>query len=141
MIRPSKSSDVERILSIWLEASIQAHDFIEESFWKAHIADMRDMYLPKAETYVFENEGSIKGFISLVGDTVAALFVSPYDQGAGIGTQLLNRAKTLRQNLDLAVYKENRRSVGFYLRHGFIIERERIDGHTGHPELVMTFNS
>ena len=101
---------------------------------------MRDMYLPKAETYVFENEGTIKGIVSLVGDTVAAIFVAPNDQETGIGKQLLNKVKTIRRSLNLAVYKENRRSVGFYKHSGFTIEREQIDEHTGHPELVMTFN-
>ena len=140
MIRASRLSDVDRILSIWLEASILAHYFIEKSFWEARVAGMRDMYLPTAETYIFENEGRIKGFVSLVGDTIAALFVSPNDQGTGIGTQLLNKAKTIRWSLDLTVYKENHKSIAFYKHFGFTIEREQIDEHTGHPEMVMTFN-
>ena len=31
--------------------------------------------------------------------------------------------------------------IEFYLKRGFVIEKEQIDEHTGHPELVMTFNA
>jgi len=67
--------------------------------------------------------------------------VVPGAQGEGIGSQLMDKAKEVRQSLTLTVYKENKNSIGFYERYGFKIVEEKIDEHTGHAELVMTFNS
>lgn len=132
---------MEEVLTIWLETSIETHDFIERNFWESKVADMRNVYLPAAETYVYDGEGTLRGFVSLCGDTIAALFVRPSVHGKGIGTQLMNKAKERRQNLNLTVYKENHRGIGFYEKCGFRVETEQIDRHTGHPELLMVFNS
>ena len=141
MIRRLQQSDIDTIISIWLEASIQAHDFINSEFWKSKVKDMREIYLPAGETYIYEQEGLIKGFISLSNDTVAAIFVSPDSQGEGIGTQLMRKAKDIRDNLNLTVYKDNLKSIEFYKKSGFKIQQEQIDRHTGHPELVMEYTS
>ena len=140
MIRDFKKSDMEKVLDIWLEASIKAHNFIEEDFWKSKLVDMRDVYLPSGETYVFEKDGLIKGFVSLGEDNLAALFVAPSSQGKGIGRQLMAKAKDVRNNLQLTVYKENNKSVEFYKKCGFKIIKEQVDEHTGHKEFLMGFN-
>jgi len=49
----------------------------------------------------------------------------PSDQGTGIGKQLMDKSKKVRQNLNLTVYKENQKSVGFYKECGFKTEREQ----------------
>ena len=141
MIRDFQQTDINQILSIWLDASIRAHDFIEREFWESKVTDMRDIYLPAAETYVYDEEGIIKGFVSLYGDTLAAIFVSPNFQGKGIGKQLVAKSKKVRNKLNLTVYKENKKSIEFYKKCGFKIVREQVDEHTGHPELLMIFQS
>lgn len=140
MIRPYGPDDVERILAIWLNASIVAHDFIEASFWESKLDDMREIYLPVAQTWVCERDGQILGFISLVDDVLAAIFVSPNRQGEGIGSALLEQAKRLRQQLQLTVYSANHASVAFYRRHGFEITAHALDELTGHPELMMAWH-
>ncbi len=141
MIRGFEQADMGQVLKIWLEASIKAHDFISREFWESNVGAMRDVYLPAAETYVYEDEGAVRGFLSLCGDTIAALFVAPAYQGMGIGRQLMAQAKQTPQRLNLTVYKENQKSVAFYTTCGFRVEREQIDEHTGHPELVMVYDS
>lgn len=141
MIRNFQQPDIDQVISIWLEASIKAHDFVDSEFWNSKVKDMREIYIPSGETYVCEEEGIIKGFVSLYNDTIAAIFVSPDSQGTGIGMQLMRKAKDVRDNLNLTVYKENTKSIEFYRKCGFKIEQEQIDKHTGHPELVMKFNS
>jgi len=141
MIRQFKKTDMEQVLRIWLDASIKAHDFVEKEFWKSKVTDMRDTYLPAAETYVYYENGVIKGFLSLCGDTLAAVFVSPEVQGRGIGRQLIVKAKEIRNNLNLTVYKKNKKSIAFYKKCGFKIVREQVDEHTGKLELLMVFSS
>ncbi|SHK38094.1 putative acetyltransferase [Desulfatibacillum alkenivorans DSM 16219] len=140
MIRPMKSSDMDAVLTIWLEASIESHDFAGRDFWESRLEDMRNIYLPASKTYVFVEDVGVKGFVSLHQDVLAALFVSPKEQGRGIGGLLMDKAKSLRNRLRLSVYKENQKSVRFYEKRGFIAVREQKDQHTGRPEIVMTFH-
>ena len=141
MIRKFETSDMDQVLDIWLTASIKAHNFVEQSFWESEVDDMRDQYLPSGETYVYDDMGIVKGFVSLRGETLEAVFVSPNAQGKGIGQQLIAKAKELRAKLNLAVYKENQNSLEFYKKCGFKIVGEQLNEHTGHPELLMALNS
>jgi putative acetyltransferase len=141
MIRDFALSDMNDVLDIWLKASIKAHNFVEGKFWESKLDDMRETYIPSSDTYVFTDNGIIKGFLSLHGDTLAAIFVSPDFQGKGIGRQLMDKAKALREKLVLTVYRENAKSVQFYMKCGFEIVKERIDEHTGHIEILMQFGS
>lgn len=137
MVREFNPSDMDQVISIWLEASIKTHDFIDSNFWKSKVKDMREVYIPSTENYVYESEETIIGFVSLSNDTLAAIFVAPSAQGQGVGRQLMKKAKNVREHLNLTVYKENYKSIEFYKQCGFEIEQEQIDEHTGHPELVM----
>ena len=137
MIRKIQEGDIEEVLDIWLKASIIAHDFIDSSYRISELNNMRQMYIPNSETYVYENQHGICGFFSLQENRLAALFVKPNQQGHGIGAKLLKKAKELRKDLRLAVYKENSKSIFFYEKAGFWFVREQIDENTGHPELIM----
>lgn len=137
MIRAFIQSDMKQVLDIWLTTSIDAHGFIEREFWESNVSAMRDVYLPSAEVYVNEDRGMVNGFIALVDNSVAALFVSPSTQGKGIGTQLLNKAKELRGTLELCVYKDNLKSFEFYRKHLFAAEGEHMDSKTGCIQILM----
>jgi putative acetyltransferase len=141
VIRSAETSDIDAIITIWLEASIQAHAFVPDTFWRAHAADMRDRYLPSAESYVDELDGKARGFASLVGDTLAALFVAPAYQGAGVGSDLLLKAQSLRSSLTVSVYAENERALKFYSRHGFVRTGRHVDDETGAQEVTMRWQS
>jgi len=141
MIRNFQPSDMDAVIEIWLDASIRAHDFVSGNFWQSKVIEMREVYIPASETYVYEEAGCTMGFVCLHGETLAALFVSPCAQGRGIGQKLVEKSKNVRQNLSLTVYKENQKSVDFYKRCGFKSVEERIDKYTGHSEIVMVFNS
>jgi len=141
MIRAFEASDMNDVLNIWLEASIRAHSFVGKEFWESKIDDMRETYIPNAETYVYSDGATVKGFFSLDGDRLAAMFVSPDDQGKGIGRRLMDKAKSLRKKLTLAVYRDNPESIQFYRKCGFTIIKERVDEHTGHIEILLEYNS
>ena len=50
---------------------------------------MRDVYLPAAQTWVWEEEGVLKGFASVIDDRfLGALFVAPAAIRSGIGKAL-----------------------------------------------------
>ncbi len=138
MIRPYQSGDTETVLNIWLAASIKAHDFVDASFWHSQVDNMRNLYLPNAETYVYQQDNQVLGFYALDEKHIAAIFVAPGSQGQGIGKQLIAHAKQQRSVLTLSVYKQNTASYQFYLSQGFSLVKEQIDPHTGLPEYTMS---
>lgn len=137
MIRKFKLDDMDAVLEIWLSASIKAHDFVSPSFWESQLADMRNIYLPSSTVYVYENNARVAGFYALADEHLAAIFVSPEQQGQGIGKAMMAHAKILSKNLTLSVYKDNQPSVNFYLSQGFTIASEQLCEHTGQVEYTM----
>jgi len=49
MIRYFNSRDMDKVLDIWLRASVKAHDFVDGKFWEARLEDIRDMYIPDSD--------------------------------------------------------------------------------------------
>ncbi|MEH6453791.1 MAG: N-acetyltransferase [Psychromonas sp.] len=137
MIRTYVEQDIEDLLSIWLNASIKAHDFVNAEFWLSQLESMRNIYIPASETYVFEKDAEVVGFYCLYESNLAAIFVTPELQGQGIGKQLISHAKKQRTALSLSVYKENAASYQFYLAQGFKVVSEQADQHTGHQQYTM----
>jgi putative acetyltransferase len=137
LIRYYRKTDLEEMVNIWYEASVTAHSFIPASFWALQKSTMKEKYLPLAENFIFEEDGQLAGFISLVGERACALFVAPEMQGRGIGRVLLEHAKTLKERLSLTVYRENERALRFYEKCGFIAAGEEVDEFTGCVQILM----
>jgi len=137
MIREFVPSDMDSVLDVWLSASIKAHDFVESDFWRSQLENMRNIYIPASEVYVYEDESGLFGFCALLEDQLAAIFVAPEAQGKGIGKSLLLHAKARRKTITLSVYKANSSSIIFYKSQGFSIVGESLDGATGHEEYIM----
>ncbi|PHM26150.1 N-acetyltransferase [Xenorhabdus budapestensis] len=140
MIRKFTEADMDDVLTIWLEASIKAHHFVAADFWESQVENMRNLYIPASEVYVYVQNGKIIGFYALHDDALAAIFVLPDCQGQGVGSELITDAKNRRTELTLAVYQENERSYNFYLSQGFYVAKEEEDEATGHLEYVMRFH-
>ncbi|WP_274008777.1 GNAT family N-acetyltransferase [Vibrio parahaemolyticus] len=141
MIRKYTIGDIEAVLDIWLSASIKAHDFVPPSFWQDQVENMRSIYLPASDVYVFEKASKVVGFYALYENNLAAIFVKPEQQGQGVGKQLITHAKRQRVELTLSVYKANEVSYQFYLTQGFKVISERKDEHTGHLEYTMSLST
>lgn len=137
MIRTYREIDLEEMVRIWYGASVIAHSFVPASFWASNKSAMKKKYLPLAENYVFEQDGQVAGFISLVGERVCALFVAPEAQGKGIGKALLEHAKVLKGRLSLKVYRDNKKATLFYEKSGFRVAGEEVDEYTGHLHILM----
>ena len=141
MIRMFTPMDEDAVIRIWLEATKQAHDFMEPEFWEKQEKEARQKSLPESEVWVYDDNltGEVVGFVALQGHFVAALFVEPERQGEGIGFQLMEKVKQAHREIELHVFKENKPSVVFYERQGFTAVGEGIDPLTGHPEWTMRF--
>lgn len=141
MIRKLHAEDLDQVVTIWYSASILAHDFISEAFWLSQKQPMQEIYLPNSDTWVYEVDGNILGFISHYQGFVPALFITPNAQSQGLGHQLLNSLKQQHNELQLTVYAENSRAHQFYQKQGFKeVERKPCE-HTAHEEIVMIWHS
>lgn len=143
MIREATSQDIDRIIDIWLGASLLAHDFISFDYWIGNQEAMRNYYIPSCKTYVYEDRESreVLGFVSMNDDYLAAIFVTPAFQGKGIGKKLLNYVKNISPEITLSVYSKNTPSIHFYTREGFRQIEERLDENTNEYEWVMKYDS
>ncbi len=96
-----------------------------------------DRWLPASETLVFEVEGRVVGFLSLVGNEVGGLFVHPDHHRRGIGSALLDRARSMRSVLELSVFEDNPIGRAFYEGHGFAEVGRRMNEDAGHMEIRL----
>ncbi|GIP63222.1 hypothetical protein J32TS6_17770 [Virgibacillus pantothenticus] len=140
-IRKYHPDELDRLVEIWYEGSLYAHDFIMQSYWGSQRKAMKETYLPMAETHVIIVEGKIAGFISMVDNYLAALFVNVDHQGKGYGKKLLQFVKEKRKQIQLKVYLKNEQAIHFYRKNGFKIQAEQLDEPTGEKEYVMEWNS
>ena len=136
MIRHLNETDLTEILSVWLNTNLQAHSFIPAEYWKENYDIVKQM-LPQAEVYVYEQNGHIAGFIGLMEQEIAGLFVQDTLQSKGIGKQLLDYVKKRKSCLTLHAYRKNQWAVQFYLREQFYIQSQKTDSSTGEREYVM----
>ncbi len=136
MIREFKNGDIEEVMTIWLNANMEAHSFIDPQYWKDNFDAVKEM-LPQAEIYVSENHHMVDGFIGLTGDYIAGLFVDRQARAKGIGSELLDYARKNREKLNLQVYKKNTPAVKFYLSRDFKVDVETLDAQTGEAEYNM----
>ncbi|WP_054860464.1 GNAT family N-acetyltransferase [Gracilibacillus sp. JCM 18860] len=138
MIRPYKNEDIQKIIDIWYKGSVQAHHFIDASYWESKMQEMKDKYIPMSETHVITDQSEIIGFISMVGNYLAALFIDVRNQNnGGAGRELLNFEKRRRNIMQLRVYQENALAINFYLKNGFVLKDELRDEQTGKAEYLM----
>lgn len=140
MIRDFRTTDIYRIMEIWLDTNILVHNFIDSGYWRNNFQAVKEM-MPKATIYVYEHNGEIQAFIGLMESFVAGIFVSSDFQSKGIGKLLLDYSKCKHNELSLCVYKKNNRALRFYLREGFTIYTEQVDENTGEIEVVMKWEN
>jgi len=140
MIREMKEADIDIIMEIWKKSTIKAHSFISETYWLESYNLVKEQYIPMSKTFVYEDSDGVKGFISIIEDVfIGALFVDVKWQGQGIGARLIDFVKKDYKKLSLAVYKENEKSVKFYEKMGFSIEKEQTNESTNEKEYIMNW--
>ena len=137
MIRRYGDDDLDNLLEVWHQASVIAHHFMDEDFFAGEREAIQSDHLPIAETWVYELDGKVVGFISLLGHHVGAIFVHPTMQRKGIGRSLMDHAQSLYGPLELEVFKANRVGRAFYDQYGFKVVEEYFYGAVEQPMLKM----
>lgn len=73
-IRIMDESDIDTVMRIWLESNIKTHYFIPASYWKGQYEEVK-LLIADAEIYVCEKADKIVGFIGLIENYIAGIFV------------------------------------------------------------------
>jgi putative acetyltransferase len=108
-----------------------AHPFLSQDFLDLERHNIPNVYLPKAETWVWEADGHVVGFISLLGNEVGAIFVDPEFHRSGIGRALMDRARAVRGALEVEVFERNLLARAFYAKQGFEFMHQKVHDQTG----------
>ena len=123
MIRGHRPGDVDAIVELYersfrtLTLLPRLHTLEEHRAWFGQVVDQR-------ETWVWEAEGAILGFIVLGDATVDYPYVEPEMTGRGIGSALLDQAKRRRRaGFCLWTFQKNAGACRFYERHGLRLIR------------------
>ncbi len=139
-IQALRTEQIPEAADLWLRSVTLGHPFIDEAYWRAQYDRVKTDDLPGSKTYGFYSGKKMRGFLSVIkGNTIGALFVDIDCQGKGIGSSLLEFAKSKFAVLHLNVYQNNTHALTFYLKHGFVPDDQRVDPETGEVEYTMTW--
>jgi putative acetyltransferase len=137
VIRKYESKDVDDVLEAWESASKLAHPFVSAEFLASERHNIPNLYLPNAETWVWETDNRVVGFIALIGNEVGAIFLQPEYRGRGIGRALMDHARDLRGELEVQVFEANTIGRSFYAKYGFEQVEELVNQQSGLPSLRL----
>ncbi len=141
MIRKFREEDTVKVMTIWTKGNFEAHSFIDKDYWLLNFNKVKDEYLKESETYVYVENDTIKGFISLLNNNfIGALFVRKEYRRQGIGRKLINFVKDKYDRLELQVYEKNVDAMLFYASLGFVNKKIQIDEDTNEKEYVMEWS-
>lgn len=138
MIRAFRKNDIHQIMKLWLETNVSTHHFIPKEYWIGMYDAVKES-MPSASIYVYEENGIVYGFIGLMDQYIAGIFVESEMQEKGIGKQLIEYVKANTEELALHVYQKNCRAMHFYEREKFVIVSQQVDEDTGEIELLMSW--
>jgi chorismate mutase/GNAT superfamily N-acetyltransferase len=141
-LRHAGADDLPHVAEVYLAARHEApmpppvHTDDEVRSW------VRSWDLAEREVWLAETDGALAGFANLTSTWLDGLYVVPGAQRHGVGTALVELAKSLRpRGLGLWVFEVNQPARAFYRRHGFV-ELDRTDGagnEENAPDLRMVW--
>ena len=137
MMREYNTDDTDALITIWDKAEPLAHPFLSDEVRDQVRRDTVNIYLPNAETWVLENDGTPVGFIAMIGTEIGGLFLDPSEQGKGLGRQMVDHIVAIKGPLTVEVFKDNKIGLPFYERYGFVVTGEGVFDASGDETFKM----
>jgi len=132
-IRDYNHSDRQKSLEVYDAAMPLAHPFLEDHVLKEHRQHAEEFLdYPGDKTFVLIVDGQLVGFSTFIHKKdMAGFFIDPNFQGRGLGKYLIEHIKSQKDEINLAVYKQNSKAIDFYQRNSFRKKNE--DGKFDEP--------
>lgn len=141
-LRPAAAEDVEELAELYVATRRDAVPAMPPLPDAGVVLDHLGRDVREKDVWVAESVQGLAGFMVLTPTWLDALYVGPGQQGRGIGTALLELAKTQRPaGFGMWVFASNVPARGFYQRHG-LLELEHTDGsdnEEGAPDVRMAW--
>ncbi len=138
IIRKYNEFDLKRVMRIWYDGNLEAHDFIDKEYWDRNFGYVKRA-LSEAEVYVYEINGYVVGFVGIDEGYLEGLFVDKEYRGLGVGTKLVDYIKERYDFFTLHVFENNYGAVTFYENRGLIKKEESIHEDLGEVEYLMYY--
>lgn len=110
-------------MSIWRASKRDAYPYVEVQqryTLEEDTEHFRDMVAAERAVWLAEVGGRLVGLLAIKDDFIDQLYVVVEEQGRGVGTALLQKARELSPSgLRLYTFQKNVRARAFYERHGF----------------------
>ena len=74
MIREFQILDTEQVMKLWFWGNVDAHPFVSEEYWHSHFNEVQEALL-QAKVFVYDINGKVLGFIGLMNEYIAGIFV------------------------------------------------------------------
>ena len=140
MIRDFHATDIDAVIALWRRSSDLAHPFLSTAFQNRVQSMLRGVFTAGiADVSVAQVDDRVVGFIAMIGDQVAGLFVDPAFLGKGHGRALMETAKAGRDTLTVEVFSANGIGRAFYDRAGFTTLSESVHGETDQVLLHLQY--
>lgn len=144
-VRPATAEDADAVASLYLDAREAARPAIPPP---VHPPDDVRRWMrgrvdaPGTELWLAERDDAVVALLLLEHDWVHSLYVAPQLTGRGIGSTLLDLAKSRRpEGLGLWVFETNGPAQRFYARHGFgeVRRTDGSDNEEQQPDVEMAW--
>ncbi len=121
-IRLYTDTDLDDVVALWYRSWTHAFPELKhpQTFeqWKFRF---QNDYAKQGGVWIATAQNQIVGFVIVSDSIIAQIFVEVEMQNRGIGTGLINHAKSLYPNgLSLTTLKQNQQAQQFYEKHGFV---------------------
>lgn len=123
------------ILSAWIDET----DWMPRIHTREQDLEHGSLLVDVCDVALARSGDQVVGFLARRGDEIQALYLARDARRHGIGTRLLEQAKSQAEQLGLWSFQANGAALRFYKKHGFI-EDQRTNGDgndVGLPDVHM----
>lgn len=125
MIREYKNSDLPHAAGVWLRSGQAEYHYLS-AFQDLNENTAIDVFSRaiqnKCNIWIYESNQELIGFLAMDVNFIDRLYVDPYRQRKGVGSELIQYAKNLYPNgLRLKTHQLNTRACAFYEKHDFVV--------------------
>ena len=103
---------------------------------------LRERVFSTCEIWGAFDGAKLDGFIAFREEWIDQLYVLPGSQGQGLGSALLEQARSTFPRLSVWTFQRNRQACEFYQSKGFILVRETdgLDNDVHEPDALYTWS-